>query len=67
MPELPEVETVRRGLSSLIIGKTVASETHDTIKGFPNTVHDVNQFLIGASITDVRRRAKVLMIDLSTG
>ena len=67
MPELPEVETVRRGLSSLIIGKTVASEPHDTIKGFPNTVHDVNQFLIGASITDVRRRAKVLMIDLSTG
>ena len=67
MPELPEVETVRRGLSGLIIGKTVASETHDTIKGFPNTVHDVNQFLIGASITDVRRRAKVLMIDLSTG
>ena len=67
MPELPEVETVRRGLSGLIIGKTVASETHDTIKGFPNTVHDVNHFLIGASITDVRRRAKVLMIDLSTG
>ena len=67
MPELPEVETVRRGLSSLIIGKVVSAEQHDTEKGFPNTPHDVTQFLIGATVTDVRRRAKVLMIDLSTG
>ncbi len=66
MPELPEVETVRRGLSQLIIGKVVKSESHDTEKGFPNAPDDVAQFLIGASITDVRRRAKVLMIDLST-
>ncbi len=66
MPELPEVETVRRGLSELIIGKVVASEHHDTEKGFPNSPADVTGFLIGASITEVRRRAKVLMIDLST-
>lgn len=67
MPELPEVETVRRGLSSLIIGKVVKAETHDTEKGFPNTPSDVQSFLLTATITDVRRRAKVLMIDLSTG
>jgi len=67
MPELPEVETVRRGLSSLIIGKTITSETHDTEKGFPNTEADVRSFLIDATIIDIRRRAKVLMIDLSTG
>ena len=67
MPELPEVETVRRGLLALIVGKTVRSEAHDTEKGFPNTTSDVTQFLLGATITDVRRRAKVLMIDLSTG
>lgn len=66
MPELPEVETVRRGLAELIIGKTIASEVHDTEKGFPNAAADVQSFLIGATITDVRRRAKVLMIDLST-
>jgi formamidopyrimidine-DNA glycosylase len=66
MPELPEVETVRRGLAKLIIGKTVTAQVHDTEKGFPNTTHDVSQFLIGAIVTDVRRRAKVLMIDLST-
>lgn len=67
MPELPEVETVRRGLATLIVGKTVATEVHDTEKGFPNAPADVSRFLIGATVTDVRRRAKVLMIDLSSG
>lgn len=66
MPELPEVETVRRGLQELIVGRTIATETHDTPKGFPNTIADVSQFLIAASIKEVRRRAKVLIIDLST-
>ncbi|CAN5376259.1 DNA-formamidopyrimidine glycosylase [soil metagenome] len=67
MPELPEVETVRRGLHGLIIGKVVKSETHDTPKGFPNSKGDVSAFLVNAKVTDVRRRAKVLLIDLSTG
>lgn len=66
MPELPEVETVRRGLAELIVGKTVASETHDTLKGFPNTPEDVASFLVHARVLEVRRRAKVLIIDLST-
>jgi formamidopyrimidine-DNA glycosylase len=66
MPELPEVETVRRGLLELTVGRMVKSETHDTSKGFPNAPADVEKFLIGATITDVRRRAKVLLIDLST-
>lgn len=66
MPELPEVETVRRGLQSLIIGKNIQAETHDTEKGFPNAPADVKAFLIGASIIAVRRRAKVLLVDLST-
>jgi len=66
MPELPEVETVRRGLHELIVGRVVASVDHDTEKGFPNAPADVQAFLLGATITDVRRRAKVLLIDLST-
>jgi len=66
MPELPEVETVRRGLSGLIIGKVVKATDHDTPKGFPNAEQDVASFLIGATITAIRRRAKVLIIDLST-
>lgn len=67
VPELPEVETVRRGLHQLIIGRSIVAEQHDTPKGFPNTPDDVTQFLTGATILDVRRRAKVLMIDLSSG
>lgn len=66
MPELPEVETVRRGLRDLIIGLKVMTVDHDNSKSFPNAAHDVQAFLIGATITDVRRRAKVLLIDLST-
>jgi formamidopyrimidine-DNA glycosylase len=66
MPELPEVETVRRGLETLIIGKKVQAVTHDTEKSFPNAPSDVNEFLIGASIRNVRRRAKVLLVDVST-
>ena len=66
MPELPEVETVRRGLAELIIGKVVVSSENDTAKGFPNTDADVRQFLYGSTVTAIRRRAKVLMIDLST-
>jgi formamidopyrimidine-DNA glycosylase len=66
MPELPEVETVRRGLERLLPGREVASETHDWAKGFPNASADVEQFLLGASVLEVRRRAKVLLIDLSS-
>ncbi len=66
MPELPEVETVRRGLKNLIVDKKITHVNFDWPKGFPNAPSDVSQFLIGSHITDVRRRAKVLMIDLDT-
>ena len=67
MPELPEVETVRRGLNTLIIDRVVRTvQVHDSPKSFPNAPADVAAFLQGASITAVRRRAKVLLIDLST-
>ena len=67
MPELPEVETVRRGLASLLPGRVVAkTKTYDSPKSFPNSPDDVGSFLIGASVRAVRRRAKVLMIDLDS-
>ncbi len=66
MPELPEVETVRLGLSRLLAGLEIKSVTFDWAKSFPNAPSDVERFLIGAKITAVRRRAKVLLIDLST-
>jgi len=66
MPELPEVETVRRGLEKLIIGRVIKQAASDNEKSFPNATADVKEFLTGASVRDVRRRAKVLLIDLSS-
>ena len=67
MPELPEVETVRRGLANLLPGRTVLrTTTIDSPKSFPNAPNDVEQFLCDATIVGVRRRAKVLIIDLSS-
>lgn len=66
MPELPEVETVKLGLQRLVVGKTIAAVKYDWPKGFPNVQSDVDAFLVGASIVGVRRRAKVLLIDLNT-
>lgn len=67
MPELPEVETVRTGLSKLLPGHVVKKVTYDWDKSFPNSLTDVNTFLVGVKITTVRRRAKVLLIDLDSG
>lgn len=67
MPELPEVETVRRGLAELIPGRVVSKAyAIDSPKSFPNAAADVKQFLVGAKIVHVKRRAKVLLIDLDT-
>lgn len=66
MPELPEVETVRVGLARLIIGKKIAGLWHDWPKSFPNSPENVQQFLLGARVLEVRRRAKVLLIELDS-
>lgn len=66
MPELPEVETVRIGLSQLLPGSKIVKVNALWGKSFQASPSDVKRFLIGAKVTDVRRRAKVLMIDLDT-
>ena len=66
MPELPEVETIRIGLSQFIVGRQIISVWHDWPKGFPNADDDVKEFLIGATVTAVKRRAKVLLIELDS-
>lgn len=67
MPELPEVETIRMGLAKLLPGKKIADVWHDWPKSFPNAPSDVARFLVGAQVEKVHRRAKVLMIELSSG
>jgi formamidopyrimidine-DNA glycosylase len=66
MPELPEVETVRIGLDRLLPGRTIAAVDFDWPKSFPNAEADVQQFLIGAKVVKIARRAKVLLIELSS-
>src|ERR1035438_1463277 len=66
MPELPEVETVKRGLAEILPGRTIAAIDYDWSKSFPNANADVDNFLIGASVSGVSRRAKVLIISLSS-
>ncbi len=67
MPELPEVETVRRGLAELLPRRVVERVlVFDSPKSFPNALLDVEQFLYGSEVSGVRRRAKVLIVDLST-
>ncbi len=66
MPELPEVETIRIGLAKLLPGRVVHDVWHDWPKSFPNAPADVARFLMGAKVITVKRRAKVLLIELST-
>lgn len=66
MPELPEVETVRVGLARLLKGREIIEVDFDWPKSFPNAKSDVKQFLIGAKVVKVARRAKVLLIELSS-
>lgn len=66
MPELPEVETVRRGLSRLIVGKTIVKATSNSPRSFPNSLGDVAEFVCGSTVVSVKRRAKVLLLELSS-
>jgi formamidopyrimidine-DNA glycosylase len=69
MPELPEVETVRRSLIDKIVGQRINS-LH--IRDFPGVlgaerVDDVQARIRGRVVQSIRRRAKYLIIDLDDG
>jgi formamidopyrimidine-DNA glycosylase len=54
-------------LAKLLPGLVVKDVWHDWPKSFPNAPADAARFLVGAEIVDVKRRAKVLIIELSSG
>ncbi|MEZ8009119.1 MAG: bifunctional DNA-formamidopyrimidine glycosylase/DNA-(apurinic or apyrimidinic site) lyase [Candidatus Poseidoniaceae archaeon] len=63
MPELPEVETVRTGLEQAWVGRTITQVTlRRAGLRFPFP-ENMAQRLTGQMITQVRRRAKYLLID----
>lgn len=67
MPELPEVETVRRGLEHLVVGKTIGQVQVRYAKmigtGVDSFVHD----LPGQTIEKIGRRGKYLLFYLTGG
>ena len=67
MPELPEVETVRRGLAPVMEGRVIASaraRRPDLRWPLP---HDFAARLTGRTVLRLRRRSKYLLADLSGG
>lgn len=67
MPELPEVETVRRGLLPAMEGRAIASvqvRRPDLRWPFPE---GMAERLTGQKVTALRRRSKYLLADLSSG
>jgi formamidopyrimidine-DNA glycosylase len=63
MPELPEVETLKRGLGKFVSGLEISGVTVLTGKIFEGSSKEV----IGGEVAGVRRFGKMLSIDLSNG
>jgi formamidopyrimidine-DNA glycosylase len=67
MPELPEVETVRRGLEAAMHGERITRvEVRRPDLRWP-LPRDFAQRLQGKQVTGLGRRAKYLLVDLSSG
>ena len=67
MPELPEVETVRRGLAPAMEGASLAKvEVRDRRLRWP-IAKDFEKRLTGQTVEGLGRRAKYLLADLSSG
>lgn len=68
MPELPEVETIRRGLADRVIGERIESVwLSDKPQTFKSPPQEIAVTLEGARIVDVRRMGKHIVIDLEPG
>jgi len=68
MPELPEVETVRRGLQAQVVGRRITQVEVGRERTVRRTSRRaVIDGLTGATITAVNRRGKYLLCPLDTG
>lgn len=65
MPELPEVETVRRGLDRLVKGKVMAKVEVSYAPMIKTGVAAFCQDLVGQEIVEVARRGKYLLLYLT--
>ena len=68
MPELPEVETVRRGLEAQVVGRRITKVEVGRERSVRRTSRQaVIDGLTGATITAANRRGKYLLCPLDTG
>jgi formamidopyrimidine-DNA glycosylase len=65
MPELPEVETIKLGLAKSISGKIISDFNCDWLKMLNQPLAQYKAKLKGLKILALRRRAKMLILDLS--
>jgi formamidopyrimidine-DNA glycosylase len=68
MPELPEVETIKRELEKAVLGKkitAVSAQNHKVIR--EPSAEKFRKEITGATIKNILRRAKLLILELSNG
>jgi formamidopyrimidine-DNA glycosylase len=66
MPELPEVETIRRGLERALVGRVI--EHVELLEQRSSTVSakELDDMLTGVAVTTIGRRGKLLIIGLDS-
>lgn len=67
MPELPEVETTRRGIAACVTGRTIRQVLVREPRLRWRVPPDLATHASGQRVRDVRRRAKYLIFDLERG
>lgn len=68
MPELPEVETIRRQLDTVVLGRTIAKlRILDALTVSPNSPNRLRRSVEGRRIDATDRRGKYLMLQLDSG
>src|SRR3989344_2574617 len=60
MPELPEVETVRNQLKSVLVGQTILTVEVNKPKSFQGQIKDI----LGRQIRSIDRKGKMLYLEL---
>ena len=65
MPELPEVETVIRGISSSILGQTIDKCVLSLKKLRYPITRNFKKNILSTKVVSISRRAKYILINLS--
>lgn len=61
MPELPEVETIRQDLRAVLRGKKITAVAIAKPKMVVGSARTLTKFLVGKTVADIDRRAKLLI------